>query len=147
MVYSAVSEARTVMGLSPKPSSNACRHVCEYVDQKGLATMLTSTESAGVTSEVNLRITQESMQKGIHSGFETQGRCQEMSKTGVSVASRKELMSSKKRNQPGLKPKAEVPISRKQRYPTKRTYVRNVQHGSSCTNWSFLLTKPTQNRT
>ena len=31
----------------------------------------------------------------IHPGFETQGRCHQKSKTGVSVAPRKELMSSK----------------------------------------------------
>ena len=49
----------------PQTSTNACRHVCKYVDQKGSAAMLTFIQSAGVTSEVNLSITQgESMQKG-----------------------------------------------------------------------------------
>ena len=38
---------------------------------------------------------QESMQKWIHSGFETQGRHHQKSKTGVSEAPRNELMSSK----------------------------------------------------
>ena len=36
-------------------STNAHRHVYMYVDQKGLAAMLTSVQSAGVTPEVNLR--------------------------------------------------------------------------------------------
>ena len=39
-------------------STNACRHVCEYMDQKGSAAMLTSIQTAGVAPEVNLRITQ-----------------------------------------------------------------------------------------
>ena len=38
--------------------------------------MLTSIQSAGVAPEVNLKITQVTKQaKGIHPGFETQGRC------------------------------------------------------------------------
>ena len=52
--------------------------------------MLTSIQSAGVTPEVNLRITQaRKYAKGIHSGFETQGRHHQKSKTEVSVAPRK----------------------------------------------------------
>ena len=39
-------------------STNACRHICKYRDQKGLAAMLTSIQSAGVALEVNLRIIQ-----------------------------------------------------------------------------------------
>ena len=61
MVYSAVLAARTVMGSSPsldQTSTNACSFVCKYVDQKGLAAILTSKQSAGVTPELNLRITQ-----------------------------------------------------------------------------------------
>ena len=54
MVYSAMRVARTVMGLSPQTSTNARRHVCRYIDQKGLAAMLTSIQSAGITPEVNL---------------------------------------------------------------------------------------------
>ena len=52
---------KTVMGLSPSPawtSTNTCRYICKYVDQKGSAAMLTSIQSAGVTPEVNLRIIQ-----------------------------------------------------------------------------------------
>ena len=55
MVYSVVCVARIVMGLSPQTSTNARRHVCRYVDQKGLAAMLTSIQSASVAPEVNLR--------------------------------------------------------------------------------------------
>ena len=47
--------ARMVVGSSPQTSTNARRHVCRYVDQKGSAAMLTSIQSAGVTPEVNLR--------------------------------------------------------------------------------------------
>ena len=49
------------MGSSPGPagtSTNACRHVYKYVDQKGLAAVLTSIQSVGVAPEVNLGITQ-----------------------------------------------------------------------------------------
>ena len=42
--------------------------------------------------------TSEKAHKGIHPGFETQGRCYQKSKTGVSVASRKVLVSSKDLN-------------------------------------------------
>ena len=35
--------------------THTCGHVCRCVDQKGLAAMLTSIQSAGVTPEVNLR--------------------------------------------------------------------------------------------
>ena len=55
MVYSAVRVARTVVGWSPQTSTNARRHVCRYVDQKGSAAMLTSIQSEGVPPEVNLR--------------------------------------------------------------------------------------------
>ena len=46
--------------LSPKPPPMLaeCRHIHRYVDQKGLAAMLISIQSAGVAPEVNLRITQ-----------------------------------------------------------------------------------------
>ena len=43
-------------GFESQTSTSACGHICKYMDQKGLAAMLTS---AGVTPEVNLRITQE----------------------------------------------------------------------------------------
>ena len=46
---------------------------------------LTSVQSAGVAPEVNLRITQvRKHAKGIHPGFETQGRRHQKSKTGIS---------------------------------------------------------------
>ena len=43
-------------GFEPWPQP-PLRNVCKYVDQKGSAAMLTSTQSATVTPEVNLRIT------------------------------------------------------------------------------------------
>ena len=42
-------------GFEPQTSTNACVHICRYVDQKGLAAMLSSIQSAGVAPEVNLR--------------------------------------------------------------------------------------------
>ena len=42
-------------GFEPRTSTNACGHICRYVDQKGSAAMLTSIQSAGVAPEVNLR--------------------------------------------------------------------------------------------
>ena len=58
--------------------------------------MLTFIQSAGVTPEVNLRITQvRKCTKGIHPGFETQGRHHQKSKTEESVAPQKDLCSPK----------------------------------------------------
>ena len=75
MVYSAVHAARTVMGSSPRASTNARRHVCRYVDQKGLAVMLTSIQSAGVAPEVNLRnllcADEEARKRGNQPDFKT----------------------------------------------------------------------------
>ena len=45
-------------GFEPWTSTNTCGYVCRYVDQKGSAAMLISIQSAGVTPEVNRRITQ-----------------------------------------------------------------------------------------
>ena len=45
-------------GFEPRTSTNACGHVCKYVDRKGLAVMLTPIQLTGVTPEVNLRIMQ-----------------------------------------------------------------------------------------
>ena len=53
-------------------------------------TMLAIKRSAGVAPEVNLRnplcTGQTAHKQGIHSGFETQGKCHQKSLTGVSVA-------------------------------------------------------------
>ena len=67
------------------------------MDQKGLAAMLT-TQSAGVAPKMNLRITtgEKACKQGIHPGFETQSRHHQKSKTGVSLAPQKGLVSSKK---------------------------------------------------
>ena len=46
----------TVVGSSPNPNLHKCLWTC--LDWKGSAAMLTSIQSAGVTSELNLRITQ-----------------------------------------------------------------------------------------
>ena len=60
---------------------------------------------AGVTPDVNLGesvtcIPLPSMNKAVYYGFETQGRCHQKSKPGVSVAPQKGLISTKnlKRN-------------------------------------------------
>ena len=70
------------------------------MDQKGSAAMLTSIQSVGVAPEVNLRNSlhtgHKAHKRGIHPGFETQGRHHQKSKTGMSVVPRKGLMSSKK---------------------------------------------------
>ena len=58
VVYTAVLLAACGMdghGFEPQTSTNACGHVSRYMNQKGLAAMLTSIQSAGVTSEMNLR--------------------------------------------------------------------------------------------
>ena len=61
--------------------------------------MLAGKSSAGVTPEVNVRehvthMPLPSSNKAAHSGFRTQ-RCHQKSKTGVSVAPQKGLISSK----------------------------------------------------
>ena len=60
--------------------------------------MLAAKRSAGVAPKVNLRIPlctgDEDASEGIHPGFETQGRPHQKSKTVVSVAPQKGLMSS-----------------------------------------------------
>ena len=79
--------------LSPTNASQVC-------GKDGSAAMLAAKRSAGVTPEVNLRrhvtcTALLSANKAAHSGFETQRRCHQKSKTGVSVAPQKEPMSSK----------------------------------------------------
>ena len=85
-----------VMGLSPKPPPMLADTSAGTWIEKA---RLTSIQSAGVTPEVNLRNSLHAGDKarkwGIHSGFETQGRHHQNSKTGVSVAPWKGLMSSK----------------------------------------------------
>ena len=44
---------------------------------------------------VNFSAGEKARKRGIHPGFETQGRCHQKSKTGVSVAPQKGLVSSK----------------------------------------------------
>ena len=51
-------------GFEPQTSTNASRHVCRYIDQKGLAAMLTSTVSRCHTRGESEDHTSENMQKG-----------------------------------------------------------------------------------
>ena len=78
---------------------------------KQLTIMLAAKRSAGVAPEVKLRehisrMPPPSANKASHSGFETQRRHHQKSKTGVSVAPQKGLMSSKnlekKKNGPSI---------------------------------------------
>ena len=73
--------------------------VHKYVDENGSVAMHAAKRSAGVAPEMNLRSLfcagNEAHKEGIHPGFETQGIRHLKSKTGVSVASQKGLMSSK----------------------------------------------------
>ena len=60
-----------------------------YVEEIGSAAMLATKRSAGVAPEVNLRehVTHKSLpsaNKAAHSGFETQRRHHQKSKTGIS---------------------------------------------------------------
>ena len=71
-------------------------HVCKYVDQKSSTAMLTSIQSAGVAPEVSLMMKKRESMQGIHRGFETLGRCHKKSTAGLSVASQKGLVFSKK---------------------------------------------------
>ena len=73
---------------------------CRYVEEIGLATMLMAKRPASVTPEGNLRehVTHTplpSANKAACSGFEAQRRCHQKSKTGVSVARKKDLCPPK----------------------------------------------------
>ena len=78
-----------------RTSTNACRHVCRYIDRKSSAAMLTSIQLAGVAPEVNLRNSLHTGDKahkwGIQPGFETQGRHYQKSKTGYQWHHEKDL--------------------------------------------------------
>ena len=72
---------------------------CRYVEGNSSVAMLATKRSVDVTAEVNLRehvtcTPLPSANKAAHPGFEIQ-RCQQKSKTWVSVAPQKRLMSSK----------------------------------------------------
>ena len=78
---------------------------CRYMEEIGLAAMLATKRLAGFTLELNLSVIHmplPSANKATHSGFETQRRYHQKSKTGASVAPQTGLMSSniftKKRN-------------------------------------------------
>ena len=61
--------------------------------------MLATKRLAGVAPEVNLRNPlhggNKACKHGIHPGFQTQGKCHQKSKTGVSVAPQKDLCPPK----------------------------------------------------
>ena len=70
-----------------------------YVKENGLTAMLATKRSVGVTPEVKLRkcvtlMPLSIVNKAAHSGLETKKRHHQKSKTGVSVAKQKGLMSS-----------------------------------------------------
>ena len=73
------------------PHTYILKHTC---GEKQLATMLAIRRPAGVTPEVSLKehtsyTPLPSVSKAAHSGFETQGRCHQKSKSGVSVSPQK----------------------------------------------------------
>ena len=98
VVYSAVLVAWTVMGLSPSLNLHQCsqthwqvhgsKRLSCHADLYTVSRCCTRGESEDHTGEKACR-------KGIHPGFETQGRHHQKSKTGVTVAPQKGLMSSK----------------------------------------------------
>ena len=80
----------------PRTSTNACGHICKYVDRKSLAAMLTCIQLVGVAPEVNLRIIQvRTHAKRDPSWLWNPGRHHLKSKKGVLVSPRKGLVSSK----------------------------------------------------
>ena len=69
-----------------------------YVEEIGLVVKLASKRSAGVAQEVNLRecltgMPRPSVNKAAHSGFQTQRKHYQKSKTGASVIPQKGDMS------------------------------------------------------
>ena len=73
---------------------------CRHVEENSSAAMLAAKRSASVAPEVNTgeHVTSmplPSVNKAAHSGFETQKRHHQKSKTGVPVAPQKEIMFSK----------------------------------------------------
>ena len=72
--------------------------VYKYVDEKGSAAMLAIKRSSGVVPEMNLRnplhAGDTAQQWEINPGFETEGICDQKSKTGVSVAPQKDFVSN-----------------------------------------------------
>ena len=89
--------AWTVVGLRPKsPQMLADTSAGMWIKKAQLHCWSLHSQQV-LQPEVNLRITQvRKHAKGLHSGFESKGRCHQKSKTGVSVAPQTGLMSSKK---------------------------------------------------
>ena len=73
---------------------------CRYMEENSSAAMLATKRSAGVAPEVNLRecvthMLLQSMHTAANSSFETKRRRHQKSKTRISVAPQKGLISSK----------------------------------------------------
>ena len=68
--------------------------------KKGSAAMLAAKRSAGDPLEMNLRNPLHTVNKACKECFETQDRCHQKSKIGVSVAPQKRVISSKILKQP-----------------------------------------------
>ena len=69
-----------------------------YEEENGSAAMLTTRRSAGVTPDMNLidcvtHTPPPNANKAAHSGFETQRRCHQKSKTRESVAPHKKALN------------------------------------------------------
>ena len=84
--------AHSVIGSSP---TNACMH--KYMFQNGSAVMLAAKRPMVWHQRWILRhplhTSYKVCKQGIHHGFETEGRCHQKSKTGVSVAPQKGLVT------------------------------------------------------
>ena len=83
-------------GFEPQTSTNACRQVCKYVDQKRSAAMLTSIQVAGESENHAGKKTY----KGYTLALKNPGQTPPVVQTGVSVAPRKghvlQIFSQKK---------------------------------------------------
>ena len=96
VVYSAVLAVQMVMGLSPKtPPMLVDMSASMWIEKAQLPCWPLYSQQKSHQRWMWGSHRQDGMQKGIHPGFETQGRHCQKSKTGVSVAPQKGLMSSK----------------------------------------------------
>ena len=98
-------------GFEPQTSTNACRHICRYVDQKGSTAMLTSIVSRPVSQQVSHQRwiwglhKWESMQSLSTLALKSRADVTRSPKQGYHW---KGLMSSKNLKKKGPSPKSEV---------------------------------------
>ena len=90
MAYSAVVSAHMVVGLSPKSPPVQVHGLKRLRCHADLCTV-SRCHTRGESEDHKVR----KYAKGIHPGFETQGRHHPKSKTGILVAAQKGLMSSR----------------------------------------------------